>query len=374
MLETSLQVIKRLEEAGFESYIVGGFVRDYLMNRESIDVDITTAARPREIKEIFNEVVLPKEDYGAVSLFIKNYRFEITTFRKELSYYDDRKPKQIEYIDDLLTDLKRRDFRMNTICMNSEAEIVDLLGGQKDIEDKLIRPVEDAIFKFYEDPLRILRAIRFATTLNFDLSKEIIDAIYKTKSSLKRLSYQRKREELDKIFSNSSACKGIKLLLDLDLDKELEIYNLEKVKVNCDLIGIWASLDVDHRYPFSKNEQELIKKIKEVINKDNLDTMVLYDYGLYVNTVAACIKGLDKKELIKKYENLSIKSKNEIQMSSRQIIKLFNGKTGAYISEIMKDLEKQILLNNLLNEPKTLEKYIIEKYGEQNERESSKHN
>ena len=146
------------------------------------------------------------------------------------------------------------------------------------------------------------------------------------------------------------------------------------MKVNCDLIGIWASLDVDHRYPFSKNEQELIKKIKEVINKDNLDTMVLYDYGLYVNTVAACIKGLDKKELIKKYENLSIKSKNEIQMSSRQIIKLFNGKTGAYISEIMKDLEKQILLNNLLNEPKTLEKYIIEKYGEQNERESSKHN
>lgn len=374
MLETSLQVIKRLEEAGFESYIVGGFVRDRLMNRESIDVDITTAARPREIKEIFNEVALPKEDYGAVSLFIKNYRFELTTFRKELSYYDDRKPKQIEYIDDLLTDLKRRDFRMNTICMNSKGEIVDLLGGLKDIEDKLIHSVEDAIFKFYEDPLRILRAIRFATTLNFDLSKEVLDAINKTKSSLKRLSYQRKRAELDKIFSNSSAATGIQLLLDLNLDKELEIYNLDKVKVNCDLIGIWASLDVSEKYPFSKNEQELIKKIKEVLKKDNLNTLVLYHYGLYVNIVAASIKSIDKKEVIRKYEELSIKSKNEIKITNREIIKIFNGKTGPYISKIMKDLEKQIVLKKLVNETKDIKNYIKEKYGGENERKSTKYN
>lgn len=367
MLETSLKLLKKLEAEGFESYVVGGFVRDYIMGNESLDVDIATAATPRDIKIIFDEVALPKEDYGAVTLMIKNYRFEITTFRKELSYSDNRKPKHIEYISNLLEDLKRRDFRMNTVCMNSDGKIIDLLGGLEDIEKRLIQPVDDAIFKFYEDPLRILRAVRFATTLKFDLSKDIISAIKKTKSSLKRLSYQRKREELDRIFSHPAALDGIKLIQNLGLDKELEIYNIDKINIDCDLIGIWATLEVSHKYPFSKNEQELIKKIKEALKEDNFNDFVLYKYGLYVNSVSACIKGLDKRKMASKYDELPIKAVRDINISSSDIMKLLNKKGGSYIGEIYSDLEKQIISRKLENQTKDLAKYIIDKYGEENE-------
>ncbi len=367
MLDTSLKVLKKLETAGFESYVVGGFVRDYIMGLESLDVDIATIATPRDIKEIFEDVALPKEDYGAVTLMIKNYRFEITTFRKELSYSDNRKPKHIEYISDLLSDLKRRDFRMNTVCMDSSGKIIDKLGGIEDIENKVINSVDDAIFKFYEDPLRILRAVRFATTLKFELSKDVIEAIKKTKSSLKRLSFQRKREELDKIFSHYDAVSGIKLIKDLELDKELEIYNLDQIKIDCDLIGVWATLDVSPKYPFTKNEQELIKKIRIAIKEDNFDDKVLYKYGLYVNSVAACIKGLDKKKIASKYDSLPIKSRIDIKINSKDIMKLLARKAGNYLGIILNDLEEQIVARKLENDPKVLVKYILEKYGETNE-------
>lgn len=362
MLNTALKVLKKIEDHGFKAYIVGGFVRDYLLNRESLDIDITTNATPMDIKQIFNDIFIPKVEYGSVTVFYHNIRFEITTFRKELTYINNRKPIEFEYIDDLKEDLIRRDFIINTICMNSSGEIIDLLNGKNDLDKKEINTVGNSYDKFREDSLRILRAIRFATILDFKLSDEVKKAIKLTKGNLMTLSYQRKKDELDKIFSSSNASYGVELLKELELDKELEIYNLSSIKLNVDIIGIWASLDISDKYPFSKNEIELIKKIREALNKNNLDNEVLYQYGLYVNSIAGSLKGIDKKKITNKYDRLPITNKKDINITSKEIMNILNKNGGEYLKNIYNDLTTLILNEKLENNNEVLKNYILKNY------------
>lgn len=296
MLDDAIKVLHEITEHGYTAYIIGGFVRDYLLNIESNDVDITTNATPKELQEIFLDEVIKTTDYGSITVMKKNIRYEITTFRKEIKYIDHRKPIEIEYVDDLYTDLKRRDFTINSICMDENKEIFDFLNGKKDIERRIINTIGNAKEKFEEDSLRILRAIRFATILNFDLSDEVKNAINETKYLLKDLSYNRKKEELDKIFASSYVHNGINLLLEFGLDKELELEKLKDIKNTDSLISVWSILNVVDIYPFNNTEKELIKNINEVMPLNNLDQMTLYKYGLYVNSVAGAIKEIDKKE------------------------------------------------------------------------------
>lgn len=362
MLKTALKVLKKIEDHGFKAYIVGGYVRDYLLSRDSLDIDIATSATPMDIKQIFSDIFIPKMEYGSVTVFYHNIRFEITTFRKEYTYLNNRKPIDFEYISDLKEDLLRRDFIINTICMDSNGNIIDLLEGKKDLDKKEINTVGNSYEKFHEDSLRILRAIRFATILNFKLSDEVKDAIKKTKNNLVNLSYQRKKDELDKIFSSSNAKYGISLLKELELDKELEIYNLDEINLNVDIIGIWALLDTSDKYPFSKSEKELIHKIREAMDEDNLSNEVLYQYGLYVNSIAGVLKGIDKKQITTKYEKLPITNKKDINITSKEIMETLNKKSGEYIKEIYNDLINLILNGKIENDNGVIKEYILENY------------
>ncbi len=361
MLDVALKVLKNIEEHGFKAYIVGGFVRDYILGNATNDVDICTNATPKEIKDIFDNITLPKEEYGAVRLDIKKCRFDIMTFRKEKTYSDRRRPIEIEYIDDLQEDVKRRDFKMNTLCMDKDGNIIDLLDGKRDIDDKMINTVGDSIVRFIEDPLRILRAIRFYTTLDFDLSHEVRDAILRTKSELSRLSYQRKKEELDRIFCHNNAKRGIDIIIELGLDKELEL-DFSKCVFDTDLIGIWASIDVKGNYPFSKNERDLITKIKKAMTLDNLDNRVLFKYGLYVNVIAGSLNGTDRKAIANKYENLPIKAKSDVNITTNQIMGLLELEPSEKIKEIYDDLINNILCGKVLNNYEDIVNYLISKY------------
>lgn len=363
MLNTALKLIKTIEEHGYVAYIVGGFVRDQLLGIISNDIDICTSARPSDIRNIFPHSCLSNEAYGSITVVIKNIRFEITTFRKEIRYLNNRKPIEFEYIDDLLEDLKRRDFRINTICMNKDGQIIDLLHGQDDLRRREINTVGDSIYKFSEDALRILRAVRFATNLSFSLSNEIKQAIIETKHYVKNLSYERKKEELNKIFGSVNVRYGIKLLLELGLDKELQLSNLKEIKNFDDLMGIWAQLNVDDVYPFTKNEKELMKEIRTVLKLDNLNLLTLYRYGLYVNSVVADIKGIDRKIVAHTYNELSIKCRSDIVINGSDIMKLLNRKSGEYLRQILDDIEEKIVMNELENDKQILEKYILEHYS-----------
>ncbi len=359
MLKTSLKLLKKLESSGFQAYIVGGFVRDYILGMSSLDVDITTNAKPQELLKIFEEGLLPNENYGAITVYSHGKRFEITTFRREIKYHNNRIPVEIEYIDDLVEDLKRRDFTINTLCIDSKGSILDLLNGMEDIDNKIIKTVGNAYDKFEQDSLRILRAVRFATSLNFKLCDEVKKAIIDTKQNLVGLSYERKRQELDKIFSNPNASYGVSLLLELGLDKELELYNLEKIVFKSDLLGAWSSIDVSDRYNFTKHEKEIIKNIKSVV-KTGISRKTLYKYGLYINQVAADILGKDRLAITEKYSSLPIYSKRDINIKGNEILEVVDSKLK--IAMIFTDIEDKILKGNLENDNRVIIDYIKKNY------------
>lgn len=363
MLKKALRVLNQIEENGYVAYIVGGFVRDYVLGINSLDVDIATSATPKDILEIFKTSVLPKEKYGSITLYIKNDRFEITTFRKEIKYLNNRKPVEFEYINSLLDDLQRRDFIMNTLCMDKNGNIIDLLGGKRDIENKIINTVGDSNYKFSQDSLRILRAIRFATNLNFRLSDEVKSAIINNKSLLRSLSYSRKKQELDKIFSSTNSKYGISLILELGLDKELELYNLDKINPTNDIISIWSSLEMSPSYEqeFTSSEKIILKDVKKVLST-GINNRTLYKYGLYVNQIAANILGLDKSKVVGIYENLPIKSRKEINITSDEIKNILNVKPGPLFKELYNDLEDKIINNIIYNSKEEIEEYILKNY------------
>ena len=158
------------------------------------DIDICTNARVKDLMEIFKDYKVTPLEYGNILLETKDYLYEITTFRKDIDYINNRKPI-IEYVDTLEEDITRRDFTVNSICMDKDGKIIDLLNGKKDLNKKIIRTIGDPYFKIKQDSLRILRAIRFASCLNFKIEDNLKNAIKENKDLLKDLSYERKKEE-----------------------------------------------------------------------------------------------------------------------------------------------------------------------------------
>lgn len=362
MLEKALELLSIFEKNGYEAYLVGGFVRDHIMGKPSADVDICTNATPMEIKEIFKDVKLPFEGYGSVHLNYKKVVFEITTYRIDLEYNDNRTPSKIMYTDKLLIDLKRRDFIMNTLCMDNKGNIIDLLGATTDIRQKVINSVGICEKKFKEDPLRILRAIRFATELGFSLSDDVKQAIKDNKELLGKLSFYRKKQELNRIFSSPNALVGIKIIKDYDLDKYLGI-NLDKNIVNTnDPLGIWAQVSPDSRYQFTSLERKYINSILKLLKDKKISDMELYYEGNYVCYIAAQILNQDEVNIYNRYDNLPIKSKSDIALKPAEIISLLSLKDKSLVKKIINDLEIKIIRRVINNEVDVLKKYIIDTY------------
>lgn len=356
MLESGLAILKALEDKGFRAYLVGGMPRDILLNMDTSDVDITTNATPKDLIKIFSDASVPDNDYGSVRLIRSGYVFEIVTFRKEGEYDNFRRPTKVEYISSLLQDLQRRDFTINTICMDLNGDIIDLLNGREDLDKKLIRSIKDASTSFDEDPLRILRAIRFATVLSFNLDEDIIKAIHKYKDRIKILSKERVKFELDKMFISPNYMRGISLLKEFELDKVLNIHNLDKITKGLDLIAIWTLLD-NMDYIKTSCERKLIKDIKEALNEDLTSPLVLFKYGGYVSQIAGILKGMPKKDLVKNYNDLPIKFKYELGVDGREIaeIKQINKHD---ISKYKELLIEAVLLKKVKNNKKDLKQYL----------------
>lgn len=197
--------LQLLEEAGYEAVVVGGAVRDYLLGKEASDYDISTNARPEEVKEVFKDyhTLDIGIKHGTVTVFIKGRRIEITTYRSEKDYEDFRHPKEVVFEKSLEADLERRDFTVNAICYNRG--LIDKVGGIADLEAGLIRAIGDPVLRFKEDPLRILRALRFAATLDFRIEAGTKAGIFREKELLRKVSNERINLEFSKLLLGSSA-------------------------------------------------------------------------------------------------------------------------------------------------------------------------
>ncbi len=193
--------MEKLEDAGFEAYLVGGSLRDILMGREVHDFDITSSAKPEEVMEVFSDFkVIPTGlKHGTVTVLVEDEPVEITTFRSESGYSDGRHPDSVSFAKSVEDDLERRDFTMNAMACRINGELFDLFGGQNDIANKLIRTVGNAKERFSEDGLRILRAIRFAAVLGFEVEAGTKNAIHQMGYMIEKVSEERIVSEFNKI-------------------------------------------------------------------------------------------------------------------------------------------------------------------------------
>ena len=192
-------IINTLEDAGFEAYAVGGCVRDALLGRKPNDWDITTSAKPEQVKALFRRTVDTGIAHGTVTVLLDKDGFEVTTYRVDGEYEDGRHPKEVSFTASLEEDLKRRDFTINAMAYNSRKGLVDLFEGQKDLGNKIIRCVGDPLERFTEDALRIMRAVRFSAQLGFSLEKETRKALLVLAPNLKHVSAERIQVELVKL-------------------------------------------------------------------------------------------------------------------------------------------------------------------------------
>ena len=192
-------IISRLEKNGYEAYAVGGCVRDSILDRVPEDWDITTSAKPEEVKKLFQATIDTGLQHGTVTVVIEKEGYEVTTFRLDGDYSDGRHPDRVAFTSSLTEDLKRRDFTINAMAYSENTGLIDRFDGEKDLEDGIIRAVGDAEERFSEDALRMLRVIRFAGQLNFDIAEKTFDAIKKLSPDISKVSVERIAKELEKL-------------------------------------------------------------------------------------------------------------------------------------------------------------------------------
>ena len=354
-----ISVLEKIEENGFEAYIVGGYVRDHLLGIESGDIDICTNARVKELLDIFSDINVTSNEYGSVKIVTDKLRMDITTYRRDLKYNGNRRKVEIEYVDNLIDDINRRDFTMNTLCMNKDKNIIDILGGQQDIENKIIRCVGNIEDRINEDPLRMLRAVRFATTLGFTIEDELYRKLKENKELIEQLSRERIKEELTKILINKNAIMGLNMLEDLGFLPYIGISCDNSIVPVPDICGMYSQLELIKKFPFSKEEKDNIKSIKNILNYGIIDDNVVFNYGLYLSMVAGDILGIDKDVIVDIEKNLVIRRYKDIDISSDEICEILNCKPGKVISLVYEDLKDVILTRKLDNVNGTIRDYVF---------------
>ena len=205
--EEAKTALSKLRESGFEAYIIGGCVRDSLLGKEPKDFDVTTSALPEETKRVFDgfRVIETGIRHGTVTVLINGMPIEITTYRIDSDYADNRHPEKVTFTKSLREDTARRDFTMNAVAAGENGELVDFHGGCEDIEKRLIRCVGDPDERFGEDALRILRAVRFSSVLGFEIEEETKAAVFRNRELLSNISSERTASELIKLICGRDA-------------------------------------------------------------------------------------------------------------------------------------------------------------------------
>ena len=288
------EIINKLEEKDFRAYVVGGAVRNLLINKEPKDWDICTNATPLQIEEVFRgyQVLETGIKHGTVSIIINKTPYEITTFRTEGKYLDGRHPSYVTFVENLKEDLSRRDFTINAMALNvRNRDVLDAFSGLEDIEKKIVKCVGKPEERFSEDGLRILRAIRFAAQLNFKIDRETKKAIFAKKELLNKISRERIMSEITKILQ---AKHGEQYILDYaEVFCEQFMLRLHNFKtINCseeDWLLKLGHLLVD-------NNPEMVEKSLKNLKFDNSSVKI-------VKGIVQCLQDTETnmKQLLRKY-------------------------------------------------------------------------
>lgn len=382
----AMPVLRTLEDAGFEAYFVGGSVRDVLLHRHVHDVDITTSAYPEEVKELFDKSIDTGIKHGTVTVLYGGESYEITTFRTESGYQDFRRPDHVTFVQNLDEDLKRRDFTINALAMDMHGDIVDLFNGIEDLKNHIIRAVGNPEKRFHEDALRMMRAVRFMSQLEFKLEEKTEQAIKDNHELLKKISVERIREEFVKMGLGPFSRQAFQIFLDTQLSEDvpdfagkknlLQVYPQLKFSPTMET-SLWAVIIILLKVPNEnigkfmrdwKNSNAMTEKVEQIIKMfDLIADHVPTDYELFeagediiINTIdVADILGqpVSSEALVDRYLALPIKTPSELAVDGRFLIKR-GMRPGAQLGRTLNQIRKKVVAREIENSEEAIEQYL----------------
>lgn len=356
-IEKALKVLNIIDNKGYQAYIVGGAVRDYLLNIDFDDIDICTNMPSNELAELFTLKKNNGHEYLSFTAVVDKYKFEITHFRKDVIYLDHRHPEVVE-VENIDEDLERRDFTINALALDNRMTIIDKFGGRSDLRHKIIKMIGNPDVRFNEDALRMLRALYFSSKLGFEIEEETLNSIIRNKKLLEYLSFERIFDHFKRILYGRFE-NGINYINKYDLFEYLPKF--KKLLACVDSKCLKKDLEVYYylKYDelFSNNNK--IKKdatiLKQLINC-SYDKYIIFNNIDIIHEYKNLLTRLGFYSEFKKIINgFKIKDDSELKVSKKEISKMFDGKKISlaieYITRLILDNEiendRALILNKL---------------------------
>ena len=386
LFEQAKPLLEQLEHHGYQAYYVGGCVRDYLMERPIHDIDITTSATPDEVEVLFDKTIPVGKEHGTINVVYQGENYEITTFRAEAEYTDHRRPSEVYFVRELYEDVKRRDFTMNALAMDTDYQLHDYFNGRTDIHHKLIRTVGEAQERFDEDALRILRGLRFQAQLGFDIEQATYTAMKANCSSLEYLSVERVVVELRKLLSGDEASRGYRNMVGMKAFNYLPYFNhydMDKMQVVEPLafttflaiLNVQQPLEMPLAHLKISNDEKkevakltaMIQALPSLTTKKQLRTYI-YDYGakeakmcfllqesLIANDIAAASPLIFNMQTIEEIaQQLPIRQRNELDVTGKDLMSHTELKGGKWVKHALRELELAVVNEQVINQQKAL--------------------
>lgn len=386
IFRSAFAIIEEIERHGGEAYIVGGSVRDYLSGSEVGDIDIATSEPPERIQEIFEKVIPVGIEHGTVLVRYDGDSYEVTTYRTEKGYQDYRHPDEVTFIRNINEDLARRDFAMNAIAMDRHGQIVDPYKGRQAIERKEINAVGDPIERFKEDPLRMMRAVRFASQLNFSIESRTKLSILEQAGLLSHISIERIAEETIKLYKGKGFKHGLNLITDLGLKHHLpQLNKIDLIKTSPNInLQTWPEVMAYYTYEYteagikewvkewrlsnrSQREAEaLLNGLHEYERNRKLSQWLLYQlpshlYPAFARLIRARTE-IDDHPLKKMEEetlHLPIQSRKDLAFQAKDLIQLYSDYSkGPWISEMIEKMEYAVVTSEIPNEFEKIKEWV----------------
>jgi tRNA nucleotidyltransferase (CCA-adding enzyme) len=387
--QQALPILKKIEKAGFKAYFVGGSVRDLLLGRKIHDVDIASSAYPEEIKKLFDKTIDTGIKHGTVTVLYQDHSYEITTFRTESGYQDFRRPDHVDFVENLSDDLKRRDFTINAMAIDHQGQIIDLFNGLQDLKKHLIKAVGDPETRFHEDALRMMRAVRFMSQLNFSVESKTKQAIADHHQLLSKISVERIRDEFVKLGLGPNARPAFQLFLDTKLSENVpgfagqadKLAVFPKLKFNPQTeANFWAviiillGLEIKQIRSFMrqwKNSNALTNQVEAIVSFfDLLSRKTPDDYDLFQvgrNTLFSVIdlahtlgQPIQATALVDRYEALPIKADSEFVIDGNYLISQ-GFQPGRRLGQILAQIKRLVVMGQLENNREAIAAYLANK-------------
>ncbi len=385
LFDQALPVLNEIEAHGFQAYFVGGCVRDYFLKREINDIDIAVSATPEEIKKIFNKTIDIGIEHGTVMVLHEKGHFEVTTFRTESTYSDSRRPDEVTFVRSLEEDLKRRDFTMNAMALSSTYQLTDLFGGRIDLRNREIRTVGIPVERFSEDALRMMRAIRFVSQLDFSIEHHTFEAIKKNAHTLTKVAQERITAEFEKLLAGPAMQKALQYAVTADilsyipdlitknivmLLKELKWHSLQPEERLALIICIGEYQDIFvllKKWRMSNKviqKQKLLADLLQLRKNRMFNRVDLYHYGIEAVKSAERITAVWNREYFNSehlddlYQSMVIKTRSDLAFIGSDLIKWTGKGGGPWVKECTEIIEQLILSGQLQNNMSDIKKWV----------------